>query len=224
MFRALIMLVVSCAGLAFAEDLAPADFKAQLDAQHGLVLDVRTPEEIARGKIAGASVIDFRGAKFEQKVALIARDKPVFVYCASGGRSGQAAAMMSKLGFTRVYNLSGGIAAWKAAGLPVDGGGAPVAAGEVVTPAAFDAVLKREKRLLVDFHTPWCTPCQNMVPIVDALKGIKVMKIDVDASEALGARENVEGVPVFVLYVDGKQRSRLTGEQTREALEGLAKR
>ena len=61
-----------------------------------------------------------------------------------------------------------------------------------------------------------------MVPIVDALKGVKVMKIDVDASEALGARENVVGVPVFVLYVDGKQRSRLTGEQTREALEALA--
>ena len=223
MSRALILLVVSCAGLALAEDLAPADFKAQLEAQHGLALDVRTPEEIARGKIAGASVIDFRGEKFEQKVALIARDKPVFVYCASGGRSGQAAVMMmSKLGFTRVYNLSGGIAAWKAAGLPVDGGGAPVASGEVVTPAAFDAVLKKEKRLLVDFHTPWCTPCQNMVPIVDALKGVKVMKIDVDASEALGARENVVGVPVFVLYVDGKQRSRLTGEQTREALEALA--
>ena len=222
MRRALTMVVVACAGLAFGEDLAPAEFQKQLEAQHGLVLDVRTPAEIARGKLAGASVIDFNGPRFEQKVALIARDKPVFVYCASGNRSGQAAALMSKLGFAKVYNLSGGITAWKAAGLPVEAASAPVAAGEVVTPEAFDAALKKEKRLLVDFHTPWCTPCQKMAPIVDALKGIKVMKVDVDASEALGAREKVQGVPVFVLYVDGKERARLAGEQPREALEALS--
>ena len=76
MGRALLLLALSCAGLAFAEDLGPADFKAQLEAQHGLVLDVRTPEEIARGKLAGASVIDFRGPKFEQKVSLTSSTNP----------------------------------------------------------------------------------------------------------------------------------------------------
>ena len=224
MRRVLLLISVCSAALAFAEDLAPAEFKAQLEKQQGLVLDVRTPGEIARGKLAGASVIDFNGPKFEQKVSLIARDRPVFVYCASGNRSGQAAALMTKLGFAKVYNLSGGMAAWKSAGLPVEAASAPVASGEGVTPEAFDAAVKKEKRLLVDFHTPWCTPCLKMVPIVDALKGIKVLKVDLDASEALGAREKVQGVPVFVLYVDGKERARLSGEQTREALEALAKK
>lgn len=219
------LLLSLCAALAAAEDLPPAQFKSQLEAQRGLVLDVRTPGEVARGKLAGASVLDFNAPKFEQKLSLIARDKPVFVYCASGNRSGQAAALMTKLGFTKVYNLAGGIGAWKANGFPVESSGAaPVASGEGVTPEAFDALIKKEKRLLVDFQTPWCTPCQKMVPVVDALKSVKVLKVDLDQSEALGTREKVQGVPVFVLYVDGKERGRLFGEQTREALEALAKK
>ena len=229
MNRSLLVFALLCAGLASAEDLAPAQFNSQLQAQHGLVLDVRTPGEVARGKLAGASVIDFNGPKFEQKVALIARDKPVFVYCASGGRSGQAASLMTKLGFTKVYNLSGGIGAWKAAGLPVEAGSdAPAASGEGVTPENFDLLLKKEKRVLVDFQTPWCTPCQKMAPVVDAMaakaKGVKVIKVDLDQSEALGAREKIQGVPVFVLYVDGKEKARASGEQSAEALEALSQK
>ena len=210
---------------ALAEDLAPAEFKAQLEAQQGLVLDVRTPAEVAKGKLPGASVIDFNGPKFDQKVSLISRDKPVFVYCARGGRSAQAVALMTKLGFKKVYNLSGGVGAWTAAGLPLESVGTQTASsGQGVTPEAFDAALKKEKRLLVDFHTQWCTPCQRMAPIVDSLKGIQLLKVDLDESEALGTREKIQGVPVFVLYVDGKERARLSGEQTKEALEALAKR
>ena len=223
--RGLSLVVSLSAGFALAEDLAPTQFKTQLEAQQGLVLDVRTPAEVAKGKLAGASVIDFNAPKFEQKVALIDRDKPVFVYCARGGRSSQAVALMAKLGFTRVYNLSGGIIAWTADGLPVEAGAAAASAsGEGVTPEAFDALLKKEKRLLVDFQTPWCTPCQKMGPVVDALKGIKVLKVDLDQSEALGTREKIQGVPVFVLYVEGKEKARLNGEQPAAALEGLAKK
>jgi rhodanese-related sulfurtransferase len=225
MNRSIALMTVMLALVASAEDLAPAQFKSQLEAQRGIVLDVRTPGEVAKGKLAGASVIDFNAPKFEQKVSLMARDKPVFVYCRSGGRSGQAVALMTKLGFTKVYNLSGGITAWTAAGLPVElGSEVPATSGEGLAPEAFDALIKKEKRVLVDFHTPWCTPCQKMVPIVEALKGIKVVKVDLDQSEALGARERLQGVPVFVLYVDGKERARLEGEQTREAIEGLIKR
>ena len=226
--RAWSCLVFLVASVAWAEDLGPAEFKAALEKQPGVLLDVRTPEEVARGKLAGASVIDFRAPKFEQKVALLAKDKPVYVYCASGNRSGQAATLMTKLGFQKVVNLAGGIRAWTSAALPVETPTAAAPSGEGMTPEAFDALLKKEKRVLVDFQTPWCTPCQKMAPVVDALagalKGVKVVKVDLDQSEALGAREKIEGVPVFVLYVDGKERARLKGEQTRAALEALAKR
>ena len=46
----------------------------------------------------------------------------------------------------------------------------------------------------------------------------QVVLVDVEQSEALAAREKVQGVPVFVLYVHGKERWRATGEQTRDAL------
>jgi rhodanese-related sulfurtransferase len=47
------------------------------------------------------------------------KDKPVIVYCASGNRSSAAAAVLRKSGFSQVFNLSGGFAAWQQAGLPV---------------------------------------------------------------------------------------------------------
>ncbi|MBL8913516.1 MAG: thioredoxin family protein, partial [Archangium sp.] len=124
------------------------------------------------------------------------------------------------------YNLSGGIRAWQAAGLPVDASGATAAvSGEVTTPENFDTLLKNEKRVLVDFQTPWCTPCQKMAPVVESLvlKDTRVLKVDIDASEALAAREKIEGVPVFVLYVGGKETKRISGEQTKEALEKFAR-
>lgn len=225
MRRSLLVAALLSAGLAAAEDLGPAQFKAQLEAQRGLVLDVRTPGEVARGKLPGASVIDITAPRFEQKVSLIARDKPVFVYCASGNRSRAATEVMKSMGFTKVYNLANGIRGWTSNGYPLESVVPPAGgSGQGLAPEAFDALIKKEKRVLVDFHTQWCVPCQKMAPIVAALKSVKVIKVDLDQSEALGAREKVQGVPVFVLYVDGKERGRLMGEQTREALEALAKK
>lgn len=226
--RTLALLALLGTSTAFADELGAAEFKAVIEKTPGIVLDVRTPPEVARGKLTGASVIDWNGGKFEQRVALLAKDKPVYVYCASGNRSGQAMAAMQKLGFKKVVNLAGGMRAWTAAGLPVEVPAGTVSSGEGMSPEAFDALLKKEPRMLVDFQTPWCTPCQKMAPVVDglasSLKGVKVLKVDLDASEALAAREKIEGVPVFVLYVAGKEKARLAGEQTRAALEALVRK
>jgi len=231
MRRTTLLLLTTLPFLALAEgpgkleNLDAQRFKALAEEKHGLLLDVRTPGEVARGKLAGASVIDFNGDRFAQKVALMPKDKPIFVYCASGNRSGQAVAQMQKLGFRELYNLTGGMGAWKAAGMPVEQPTEAVATGaNAMEPKALDALLKSEKKLLVDYQTPWCAPCQKMVPVVDALgealKGkVKVLRVDVDQSEALAAREKIEGVPVFVFYVDGKERWRRAGEQTRAELE-----
>lgn len=224
--RTLSVLVACVSAVALGENLPPKDFQAALQKTPGVVLDVRTPDEVARGTIAGASVIDFHDPKFEQKAALLAKDRPVYVYCASGGRSGQAAQKLEKLGFQHVVNLEGGLRAWTAAGLPVAAATSqPVAAASETTPATFDAFLAKHDKVLVDFHTPWCTPCQQMAPVVASLKlpGAEVLSVDVDASEALAAREKVEGVPVFVLYVKGKATQRLSGVQTKAALEAMAK-
>ncbi len=229
--RLALLVLVSSSALsaepAAVQTLEAVRFKTLAAEKKGLVLDVRTPGEVAHGKVAGASVIDIFDPKFQQKLALLPRSRPVFVYCASGARSAQAAQTMHELGFSEVYNLAGGVRSWTGAGLPLEEPAPTAATALGLDPRALDALLKAEKRVLVDYQTPWCTPCQKMAPVVDAFaeatKGkVKVLKVDVDASEALAAREKIEGVPVFVLYVDGKERRRGSGELTQEALRKLA--
>ena len=80
------------------------------------LLDVRTPGEWNEGIIEGATMANIYDASFDAELAKLDKEKPVAVYCKSGGRSGQAMGKMQKLGFKEVYNLSGGIGAWKGSG------------------------------------------------------------------------------------------------------------
>lgn len=80
------------------------------------VLDVRTAQEVAGGMLPGAINIDFYAPDFTSQLARLSKTKPVFVYCAVGGRSGKATQQLQQAGFKTVYNLSGGMQAWQQAG------------------------------------------------------------------------------------------------------------
>ena len=79
-----------------------------------VLLDVRTPDEIVDGKIAGAVEIDYFGDDFEAKVSKLNKDDHYIVYCKSGGRSAKSVALMKEKGFTKCTNLEGGYTAWNA--------------------------------------------------------------------------------------------------------------
>jgi len=85
----------------------------------GTVLDVRTADEIAQGKIEGALVIDFYSPDFLDQVSQISKDQEIYLYCAVGARSEEAARMLIQQGYTKVYHLQGGIQGWSQEGLPV---------------------------------------------------------------------------------------------------------
>jgi rhodanese-related sulfurtransferase len=85
----------------------------------GTVLDVRTAGEVAQGKIEGAVEIDFYSSDFLVQVNQISKDQEVYVYCAVGARSEEAARMLIQQGYTKVYHLQGGIQGWAQQGLPV---------------------------------------------------------------------------------------------------------
>lgn len=93
-----------------------ADAVAELDSR--TVIDVRTPEETAQGMVAGALNIDLQSGDFRDRVAELDRDGRYLLYCRSGNRSAQAAAIMSELGFSDVVD-AGGFDALVAAGAPV---------------------------------------------------------------------------------------------------------
>ena len=78
---------------------------------NAVLLDVRTAAEFRRERIPTAINIDVTSGGFQTKIATLDKTKTYFVYCRSGGRSGQACSLMSKEGLI-VYNLSGGISNW----------------------------------------------------------------------------------------------------------------
>lgn len=84
-----------------------------------LILDVRTPAEYGGGHIANAQNVDFFGPVFEQEINRLDRDRPVLVYCQTGRRSEAAAQILKKADFKKIYDLKGGIKAWKKANLPI---------------------------------------------------------------------------------------------------------
>lgn len=86
--------------------------------ENAQIIDVRTPEELTRGYVEGAVNYNFYNSDFESKIDGLDKDKPVFVYCAAGGRSGEAFEMLKSKGFNEVYDMAGGMNAWYASGLP----------------------------------------------------------------------------------------------------------
>ena len=71
-----------------------------------LLLDVRTEGEYAEGHIPGAKNLPLQSLAGIAAVAP-AKDTPLFLYCRSGARSGQAASQLQRMGYTRVTNIGG---------------------------------------------------------------------------------------------------------------------
>ncbi|HET8854317.1 MAG TPA: rhodanese-like domain-containing protein [Salinimicrobium sp.] len=93
--------------------MEPADFQKEILEEGALLIDVRTPEEFSDGKIKGAKNIDFLSEDFVENIKHYNKEKPVFIYCRSGNRSGKAAKIMANMGFSKIIDLKGGFLAWK---------------------------------------------------------------------------------------------------------------
>ncbi len=97
----------------------PQQFANEMKEHPGTLLDVRTDAEIAKGLISGAHYADFYAKDFKEKIKDLPKDKPVYVYCAAGGRSASAAKILAEEGFEQVIDLAGGFTAWKEQGMPI---------------------------------------------------------------------------------------------------------
>lgn len=98
------------------KNMSPKQFKAAIESEKDVViLDVRTPQEVAQSSIKGALTIDFMASGFADKIKNLDKSKNYYVYCRSGNRSGQACQLMTQLGFTSLVNLDGGMLAWESA-------------------------------------------------------------------------------------------------------------
>lgn len=95
------------------QDLDVEEFKKGFESEEGaIIIDVRTPAELAEGQIDGHIMINVMDPSFPNKIAELDKSTPYYIYCRSGNRSGQVCNYMSGLGFEKLYNLRGGIIAW----------------------------------------------------------------------------------------------------------------
>jgi thioredoxin-like negative regulator of GroEL len=133
-----------------------------------------------------------------------------------GGRSAKAAAKLAEMGFTKIYNLDGGIMKWNANGLAKSN-------GKIigVCPQEFTEMLLKEPKILVSFYAKSCEPCHIMQPFIikmqEQLKGeIKIIRLDADENKSVLDSLKLDGLPVILIYENGKETFRNIGFMTEE--------
>ena len=81
--------------------------------EKGVIIDVRTEDEVNNGKIPGSLNFDiYKGQGFVYLVDDLDKTKNYYVYCAAGVRSANACGVMQQLGFENTFNLIGGFSQW----------------------------------------------------------------------------------------------------------------
>ncbi|MFD0999772.1 thioredoxin [Ohtaekwangia kribbensis] len=204
------------------QQLSVDEFETKLNqTPESQLVDVRTPEEFRKNHIKGAFNININSDEFEKQVAALDKTKPILVYCLSGGRSAKAAAYMRKQGFSKVYEMDGGMMQWTAQNKPFE-------ASEKSLPgmseADFGKNVDTDKIVLVDFYAKWCAPCKKMAPWLEELvtqypDQVTLLKINVDENSVLVKKMKVDALPTLQLYKKGKKVWSKTGLAEKKELE-----
>ena len=91
--------------------LSPKDLKSfPADVQ---LIDVRTPGEYNRSHLKNAVNINMYSTNFLTEIGKLDKNREVYLYCQIGNRSRYAAKILSQQGFTKVYDMEGGISNWQ---------------------------------------------------------------------------------------------------------------
>lgn len=203
------------------------EFEKLLKDSSGTLLDVRTLGEFKNEHIDNAGQLNYYALDFRQKLLLLPKNQPIYLYCNTGYRSQKAAEILVENGYTEVYNLQHGIMEWNLQNLPVtiDPDAKPDTENKMELDE-FNALIHSEKLVFVDFYAPWCAPCRKMMPMIDSLKTeyqgkISIVKINVDASKKLAKELGIASVPYLVLYHKGIAEFSQNGLIKRDELEKI---
>jgi thioredoxin 1 len=202
--------LTACAQSPTTIQVGSEEFHQLLADGGGVLLDVRTEHEFQNGHIENAGQLNFYARDFRQRLLLLPKDQPVYLYCNTGWRSNIAASYLIRNGYTNVYNLEHGIMEWEQADMPVnvDPNAQPETDNRFL-PEQFNALIQQEQLVLIDFYAPWCGPCRQMMPMIDKLTTeyegkIEIVKINADASKHLMRNLQMVTVPYLVLYLNGE--------------------
>ena len=186
--------------------LEPADFSAAITKDSIQLLDVRTPGEFQIGHLKGALLANWDDEKeFERRISFLDKNKPLYMYCLSGARTSAAAERLRNQGFTEVYELKGGINAWKKELLPMEG----MIIKQQMSREEFNTAVTGSGFVLVDFGADWCPPCKKMAPVLKSVtekygNKLKLVKVDGGNDYQLMKQYQVNALPVFLIFKDGQ--------------------
>lgn len=87
----------------------------------------------------------------------------------------------------------------------------------------YDEALHETPVVLVEFFATWCPHCRRMMPVVEQVKELldgesAVIQLDIDENKELASEAQVDGVPTFIIYRDGNEMWRHSGEIDGNAL------
>ena len=193
-------------------------FYETVSASNITILDVRTSQERAHGYINNSTHIDFYDDSFLDKVNLLNKENPIYIYCKVGGRSTKVSEKISELGFKEIYNLEGGFISWSGHNLPfefsLENKSENLKQG--FTKADIDSILSLKNKTLIYISTKWCAPCREMNPIVEKLKRelpnhLQIINIDLDHNFFVKEMYDISSIPLFVLYENNKEVWRKNG-------------
>lgn len=219
-FFALVVLIGFAISSAEAQTVDVDTFEKGLSDDVQL-LDVRTPEEYQQGHLENAMLANWKdNEEFMRRVTAMDKSKPVYIYCLSGNRSTAAKKALEQEGFAHVVELEGGIAAWRHADKPE----ISLKKTEEISKASYAAMLQSASVVLVDFGASWCPPCRRMEPVMEALSEktspeIPIIKIDGSSQTNLMKTHNVQVMPTYILYKNGREIWRKAGMMKLEEFE-----
>lgn len=214
-----VFLLISCSAQ-IPTSLSADEFEKAVLKDSVQILDVRTPGEYASGHIKNTLLANWNDEKeFSRRIAFVDKNKPVYVYCLAGGRSAAAAEKMRAMGFENVYELKGGINAWKAGNKTLEG----ASAAKQMTIIDFNTGINASKIVLVDFGAVWCPPCKKMEPVLKELQTnnpgkFNLVKVDGGNDLDLLKQYSITALPVFIIFKDGKQVWRKDGIVTEKEM------
>ena len=122
----------------------------------------------------------------------------------SGGRSKKAAERLAELGYTKIYELQGGIMKWNAAGLSVP-------SDKIIGMCSqeYNELLNTDKIVLIDFYAEWCAPCKKMSPYLlkmqkEMADKVTIVRLNADENKTLISQLKIDELPTLFIYKDNK--------------------
>lgn len=194
-------IVFSCNSQTAVQTIDVTSYSKKIEATpKAQILDVRTPEEYTSGHIENSDNVNWLGNSFVALTDKYDKTKPVYVYCKSGGRSLKASEKLVELGFTTVYNLDGGMLKWEAAGLAK-----PNTKIIGINSQEYAELLKTDKKVLISFYAPWCSPCKKMEPYILKMQKnmtdkVVIVRLNADENKTIMQELKISELPTLLLY------------------------